>query len=973
MSSTRSLTLSFAVSAALTGSAALIGPGIALGQNAAAQSAEADVPVEIVVTGTRTRSTFAAPTPTQAYSLESMEARGQTNVAQLLLEIPAFSGRSGNTTAGQRGERAGLNFADLRALGSMRTLVLVNGRRFVPTVPLNVGGYAYQVDINQIPSLMIERLDVVTGGASAQYGSDAIAGVTNLILRKRYDGIQGEIQSGISDSGDGNHYRVGMLGGFSFADGRGQVVLSGDFDRSERLGGPSNRDWSDIRTGLFVDPAATATNGLPRNVIDVNYQPGNRAPGGLIVNTTGLSAAARSALIGLQFDSPTAVSPFIRGKYNPATSITTFAALQSGGGFPHMDTLPTLPSLKRTVGWGHASYELTDSLSAFVDVSFAKSTGRIEAVPLNDQSSVYDNTTKTGSQTLIYADNAYIPAALRSFIPVPSGPATAVRPAESFTMSRINYDFGPRDSGTDTKGHTITGGLEGEFANEWSWDASYIFGSNDYERTVASQRDRLLYQLAADAVVNPANGQIVCRSTLTNPTNGCVPVNLFGQGTPSQQALNYFTFTAFGVSRYQQQAAQANLRGNPFATWAGDVSIATGVEARHETVKATIDSRTASLTPDEVWGLAYSGKFTVIEGYLEATAPLARDMAWARSVAVNGAVRHARYSGDASAAGGQTTWKAGLTWEPLDGLLFRAGHSLDIRAPSLYELLLPDLTNVAQISYLGASTSGVLVGSGGNPNLVPEKSHTTTAGFTFRPATLPGLGFSADYFKIDLKGAIASVGGQNIATFCENGTTSFCSAMTFNSSGTLLSIANRLINLASLRTDGVDLSANYAGTAGADTWTVRANATYTRQLATSTPTPSGVPTIVDLAGGVTANAVPDWKATLLASYTHGGLTVSPNVRYVSGGKLSTIFTETATATAPIGILPADNNISEYYIFGLSATLDLLDNERFQVFGVVDNLFDRDPKIIPSAGVTQTNGGLYDFMGRYYRLGVRAKF
>ncbi len=963
----------------LIGSTMLVAPAIALAQGgteaqASPQSDIAKRDAEIVVTGTRTRSILAAPTPTQAFTLDNLEARGQTNVAQLLLEIPAFSGRSGNVTTGQRGERAGLNFADLRALGSMRTLVLVNGRRFVPVVPLNVAGYSYQVDINQIPTLMIDRLDVVTGGASAQYGSDAIAGVVNLVLRKRFDGIKVEVQNGISQLGDGHNFRVGMVAGTSFADGRGELVVSADYDKTKALGGPSSRDWSTPRWGQFTNPAATIANGLARNVVDLDFQPGNRTPGGLIVNTTGLGTPARNALIGLQFDSPTAVSPFVRGRYNPATSITTFSGTQSGGSFPQLDTIPLLPSIERAVVWGHGSYKLTDSITAFVDASWAHSKGRIEATPLNDQASVYDRVTNTGSQVRIFADNPYIPTVLRPSIPAPAGPATAVQPAQSFTMSRQNFDFGDRTSGTDTEGYSISAGLEGELGGGWNWDVSYIYGSNDYKRTVLNQRDRLRYQLAADAVVNPANNQIVCRSTLANPSNGCVPVNLFGQGTPSAQALDYFTFTASGLSRYKQQAAQANIQGSPFATWAGDVAVATGVEWRHESVKATVDERTASGTPDETWGLAYSGKFTVVEGYLEATAPLATDLSWAKSLAINGAIRHARYSQSASAAGGQTTWKVGATYEPVNGLLLRAGRSLDIRAPSLYELLVPNLTNVQNIGFRGATASGVLVGSGGNRNLKPEKAHTTTAGFTLRPAALRGFGFSADYFDIDLKGVIQGVGGQNVATFCEQGVTDFCNLMTFNSGGALLAISNSLLNLASLKTNGVDMTASYDGTLGADRWSVRINATYTDRLVTTIPTPSGVPTIQDNAGSVGQNGFPHWKGNLQVTYMHGPLTVSPNVRYVGPGKLSTILREEATATSPIEILSAQNHIGAYYVVGLSASLDVLPDDRFQLFGVVDNLFDRDPKIVANTfGVPQTNGGLYDFIGRYFRLGVRAKF
>lgn len=929
---------------------------------------------DIVVTGTRTRSTLAAPTPTQAFTLENMEARGQSNVTQMLLEVPAFSGRSSNVTTGQRGERAGTNYADLRALGSMRTLVLVNGRRFVPVVPLNVAGYAYQVDLNQIPTLMIERVDVVTGGASAQYGSDAIAGVVNLVLRERFDGVKVEAQTGISQLGDGHQYRFGLLGGFSFAEGRGHVVLSADYDRSQGLGGPSSRKWSNPRWAIFTDPTATASNGLARNVLDNDVQAGNRAPGGLIVNTTGLSAAARSALIGLQFDSPTTVSPFERGKYNPALTPTTFSGTQSGGGHSRLDNISLLPSVERKVVWGHASYELSDNITAFVDASWAHTKGRIEGFVLSDQSSIYDPVTQTGTQVRIFSDNAFIPAVLRPFIPAPAGPATATQPAESFTMSRHNYDFGDRNSGTDTKGYTFTAGLKGELGGGWTWDASYIYGSNDYERLVLNQRDRQRYALAADAVRNPANDQIVCRSTLTNPTNGCVPVNLFGSGTPSEAALDYFTFTATGVSRYRQNAAQANLQGSPFATWAGDVAIAAGVEWRHESVDATVDEVQQSGNPDELWGLAYDGRFTVVEGYLEATAPLATDLSWAKSLAVNGAVRHARYGKDASAAGGQTTWKLGATYEPVNGLLFRAGHSLDIRAPSLYELRVPNLNNVQNIGFRGATASGVLVGSGGNPNLTPEKAKTTTLGFTLRPAALRGFGFSVDYFNISIKDVIRSVGGQNVALFCERGITSYCDLLRFNSGGVMLSIQNQLLNLASLKTNGVDFTANYNGSLGEDQFSVRATATYTRHYTTTIPTPSGVPTVEEVAGGVNTNAQPRWKGNLIATYTHGPLTVSPNVRYVGKGLVSPLLSDKPTATAPIGMSSSDNSVGDYYVFGLSASVNILPDEGFQVFGVVDNLFNRDPEIVTNAfGVPATNGGLYDFIGRYFRVGVRAKF
>jgi iron complex outermembrane recepter protein len=933
----------------------------------------------VTVTATRTHSTFVAPTPTQSFGQVELQARGATNVSALLAEVPAFGARSGNAASGQRGERAGQNFADLRNLGSTRTLVLIDGRRFVPSVPMNIAANPYQVDLNLIPSLMIQRVDVVTGGASAQYGSDAVAGVTNFILRKQVNGLEGEVQRGVSERGDGGETRIGLVGGLSFHQDRGHLVLAYDDVKNDGIGGPSSRDWSNARIQNFSDPSATLANGLPRSLNAPDVQAGNRTPGGLIVNTSGLSSIASAGLIGTQFNSATSTSAFVRGLYNPATTPTTFAALQSGGGYSGLDNLSMLPSLKRQVAYGRASYDLTDKVTAYLEYSYGKSQGVLIATPTNDQSAVYDPVTHTGSAVRIYADNPYIPAQLRSFIPAPGTPSTITPPAQSFVMNRVNYDFGPRDSITTNKEASIVAGLTGSLEHGWSWDMSYSDGHNDYTRNILGQRNRTLYALATDAVVSPVTGQIVCRSTLTNPNNGCVPVNLFGAGTPSQAALKYFGITTGGLAVYKQKAAQANVRGAPFSTWAGPVAMAAGVEWRNESIKTTVDANSQAGVPDDSIGLAYGGQFSVAEAYVEGVLPIAKDMVFAKSLTFDAAVRHAKYMGDARAARGQTTWKLGSVYQPNDQWLFRVTRSLDIRAPSLYELLLPAVTNALTITAGGVTYGGVAVGSGGNRNLQPEKSNTLTLGSTYRSSIVPGLQLSADYFDIQLEGAIGSVGGPSTAAFCDAGVTSFCSALTYNSGGTLIAIANKYVNLSQIRTSGIDFTTNYRRQIGVGNLSLRGTATYVQRFDVSTPNPTGgAPTVTKYAGG---NAIGltgtyptvRWKSDVSATYRWGDASVSTNVRYVSSGKFSTTLTDQATATAPAGIKASDNNIPSYYVIGLSGTLNLMPDGRVQLFGVIDNLLDRNPPILPNPTFnTLTNGGLYDIIGRYYRVGLRFK-
>lgn len=944
----------------------------------AAEPADADsdsADRAIVVTGTRTRSGFNAPTPTMVVGEAEFQQRAVTNVYSLLSELPAFNSRLSGASNGIRTQTVGQTFADLRGLGSPRTLVLVDGRRFVPSVPASSVGNPYQVDLNLIPSLMIDRVDIVTGGASAQWGSDAVAGVVNLVLKKRFEGVQGELQSGISQRGDAAEFRTGIVAGFSFGESRGHVVVSGDYTRNDGIKGYRSRDWADDYCQFFTDAGATVANGRARQTLRCNTQPGNYTAGGLIVNTTNIATDQRNQLIGLQFDSATAVSQFVRGEFNPATTITTFAANQAGGNNEDRTRNSLMPAVERAVFFGRAEYEFSEALNFFAAGSYGVSTGSSTRLPSRDRTGIYDPATASGSLVRIYADNPYIPAALRPLIPAPATASTATPPAASFTLARVNYDNFEPITNLKDKAYTVATGFNGDLGGGWSWDSSYTYGHNDYFVESLGSRNRALYALAADAIRNPANpSQIICRSTLTNPNNGCVPVNLFGEGSPSLAAQNYYTGVSWARVIYQQHAAQINIQGEPFSTWAGPVAIAVGAEIRHEKIETTVDSISVTNVYDSGLGSDFRGDFTVKEGYLEATVPLLSNMPGAKSFVANGAVRHADYSG----FGGATTWKVGATWEPFDGLLLRVGQSLDIRAPSLYELNVPSSISVSTVRLRGIDYPGVRVSNEGNRNLVPEEARTLTVGGSYQPRFIPGLRLSVDYYEINLAGVIAAVGRIQIADNCTAGIQSACALLTFDSAGALIGVRDQFVNLSSYRTSGFDIAASYDRPLFGGNLALRANATFVDKFLVSIPTvPGQPPVVVDRSNTINSNNEgnnPSWRMTSSATYSDDHFSLTGQLRFVGKGKYDPTLREVATATLPPDITPEQNNVPAYFLFNLSGIFNVLPDQKVQLFWVVNNVFDKNPPIVPAlTTLLQTNGAFYDVVGRFYKVGVRFKF
>jgi outer membrane receptor protein involved in Fe transport len=482
---------------------------------------------------------------------------------------------------------------------------------------------------------------------------------------------------------------------------------------------------------------------------------------------------------------------------------------------------------------------------------------------------------------------------------------------------------------------------------------------------------------AADAVLDPATGEIVCRSTLAGFDPGCVPMNLFGEGSPSQASIDFATGSAVKDLTLEQQIVSLTLRGSPLTLPAGDVNIATGVEYRKETatqygdpISTRIDNDDGlrgsinRLTSGVPGGFQLSnpqplkGNYDVKEFFVEADAPLVTDKTLIKSLSLNGAVRVIEYS----TVGNVTTWKAGISYEPFDDLRLRATRSRDIRAANIQELF-TGVQNALAVVRIDGGTSSALGQRRGNPDLDPEIADTVTYGMVYQPAWIPGFGATVDYYSIDIEGAIQQLSNQQTVDQCANGSQVACAQITTNSSG-LLIINTPYLNLAGLKASGVDLELNYANDIGSGEFTATGLISYLDTLETTVP---GAPS-VDRAGDIGANGTPHWSGSFMLNYNQGPWDFYLQERFIGSGSFDN--------TLPPNSL-ADDKVDPVFYTDITAKYAFdAGIGKAELFGTVNNLFDKDPPIVPFSpyGVYRsTNPGLYDVVGRYFTVGLKLRF
>lgn len=908
--------------------------------DAPATASAADEVEEVVVTGSRIqRAGFEAPTPTTVLSADTLAKLATTDIGSTLGQLPAFQtdqNGSTNTLGGDAGRR----YANLRGLGSQRTLVLMDGQRLPPSALTG------QTDLNTIPQILINRVDIVTGGASAQWGSDAVAGVVNLMTKKSIDGFETDFSYGASQQNDNIEKRFGLAYGNTFADGRARLVLGGEWADNQGVGDMYTRDWGREEWGLVRNASYAPNTGQAQFLVLPNVRRSVVGAGGLVIG---------GPLNGVTFNPDGSPRYFNFGDINGGTGGT----MSGGEGYAKGDAQGTmlLPATERASAQARLSYDLTSDIELFgqANINYVNVNGTGPG-PLDYAS----------NSLLIKSDNAYLSPAMRDMM-VANG-------VNSFQIGRYWKDdlFGSdfalsRPSLENTaRAHTFTLGANGNFAGDWTWDSYASYSRNTVDADQRGYRIQSRYYESADAVLD-ANGVVVCRSALTNPGNGCVPVNLFGEGSVTPEAAAYFTGSPSTELTYERTVFAANLNGVPFSTWAGEVAVAAGVEHRRDEVDL-VQNDPLALARAYNYGNTQpiSGSVDVTEGYVETVVPLLSDVPLAQKLELTGAVRLTNYS----TSGSVTTWKLGMTDVVTDSLRLRASISRDIRAPNVSELYTGQSTGIANIFHpitndLYATTTV----TSGNEDLDPERSTTVTGGFAFQPAFLPGFRLSADIYNIEIKDVISSISANNVFQNCFlGGQQNFCDLLSFQGPATATAQLP-MQNLSSLEVRGVDGEVSY----GFDLSSLVTDAmgrldfnlflTYQSDIIVA-----GVNRAGDMGASARPYGGPEWKWNLLTTYSLDRFKGTVGLRYVGEGiKDATVAHD----------YYSDPNVDSVIYTSLALSYDVPVSGKLnglQVYSNVQNLFDVDPPVNPVSGAGNPyNSIFHDVIGRTYTVGLRAQF
>jgi outer membrane receptor protein involved in Fe transport len=964
----RALLKCSAASAAL-GLGMLSAPALA---QATAQPAEAASSDFIVVTGSRiARPNIEGAAPVTVLSQEEFTLRGAVNVEELLFNTPQIIPSLGGNTNNPGDGRA---IIDLRGLGANRTLILVNGRRWIGSGPDQV------VDVNTIPVALIQRTEILTGGRSAIYGSDAIAGVVNFVTRTDFEGFQADAGYRITTRGDGGTFDANLAFGASLADGRGNVTLFVGYT-----------DRNPVFQGARAFSRNVNASGTPGNF---SFAGSGIIPQGRLI-TAGFATATAP---GSNWNIPVPPGFFTDAFFNPdGTSRAYRGAPDSYNYAP--DNYLQLPQTRWLAG-SFANYEFNENLEFYGEMVYTNNRTVSELAP-----------TPIAQTVKIRIDNPFVSQAVRDVwaqmdanqvrsIPVIGG-LTPDAPNDGFISGslfrRIN-EIGSRISDRERQAFRVLGGVRGEISGDWRYDAYYYYArTTDLE----SQFGNVSLSRYAAAVAGCPTGAPA----------GCAPANVFGLGNISQAAANYISVDTKNTREIDEQVLSASIsNGNLFSLgWGADpVGLAFGAEKRWVF---------GSFAPDFILssgdvvgfnaGQPTKGGYDVAEVFGELNIPIAADTPGFHRLELNGAARYSDYSND---TGGVFTWGVTGIWAPIRDISFRGSYQKAIRAPTVNNLFLGQALNFpAFVDYcrqavaatnatlrqscINTGVPAALVGTpfgsgntqiraivGGNPNLKEETADTWTAGVVLTPTFAPGLSITVDYYNIEIKDGILG-GGPGVAVLRDacygtpgNGFTPFDTSFCRNLPRNPITIdiedaQNFAINAGSVKTRGVDFEVRYGipanfGLFGAEDSRFQFSIAGTRLIQYDFNNLAAIPTLVrECAGkfGLTCgDPFAKWRMVGNFGWASGPALINFRANLLSGMK--------DDGTAGTNVLP---EIKDYWTFDLSAAIDV--NERFGfTFGIV-NLFDRGPPELLDAQDQQANTfpSTFDVMGR--RLFVRGTF
>jgi outer membrane receptor for ferrienterochelin and colicin len=989
---------------------------------------------EVVVTGSRLQSAgFNAPTPVTVINAETIEQRAPANMSDVLLEQPALRINSGDSLrigiGGNNPNPLPQSFIvapDLRSLGANRTLVLMNGHRVVPST------WDSQVDINIVPVGLVERVEVVTGGASAAYGSDAVSGVTNIILRKNMQGIKGGAQLGVTEYTGAKQYTFNLSGGTSLMNDRLHVMAGVDVNKSEAITDVYGKKYGQDEIGTFGPTAAyRIANNAQANIITTNVEPASTAPGGLYCVGAGNNPCATQGP-AYTFDANGNPVAFSRGTISQNGQLMIGSTSNYGRNLNNLQPL-RIPT-SRYDFMGRVSYDITDDMNVYFEFNNSRNLTYPYKAGDNYQSgSIGGNT----PGIVVARTNPFVTANTASLL------TSVGHTGTTFTIGRNHTElsFGGISglaARQDAETRRFAVGLEGSFGDNWNYD---LFFQQGRAWTLLQRNDYSPWALqkAVNGCATPAVGSPgfttaaqVATLNLYESLSGktCVPFNPFGVDRNTAAAIEYFQNQTYSDQHMSQDAASVSLTGTPFQIPAGDVAVAVGADWRQDSVNAPVDpiSRAGSgygaAVPAPLSNTVAEtfGHYHVQEGFLELGIPLLKDKFLARSLDFNSAGRITRYE----LTGTVYTWKLGMTWEPIESLRLRLTKSHDIRQGNMVELFRvggPNNSNynttqlkvgtvgangtaynpsgntnpvgsVANGPGYGAAVGGGLsVGGVGNPLLRPEIADTVTGGVVF---TKGGFQTSVDYYYINMTDVIANGNAQTAIDNCVAGDAKYCSYITFITNANVASgiqiIGAPNENQNRLVVSGYDFELGYNLQIGPGRFSARSLINYQPQNKQ-----------VTLSNGQTterANTLgsqPKLGYNLSFGYDVGRLNANLQVRGFGKRRGNNIiYNPDGSINANTILGPEDGDAYTARVASaaaaggaaagtVAASTNTINKNRWPAQYFINGglSFDVNDKVTAYLNVDNllnkqppelaTSAALYDFVGRRYRMGARANF
>jgi len=903
---------------------------------------------EVLVTGSRIqRSGFETSTPVNVVDQKLIEESGYANIYDVLKSVPSIGVGLGSANASPgalSNPEAGASFVNLRGLGVDRSLVLVDGLRRV-----SGSSQSSAVDVSMIPAGLIERVETITGGASAVYGADAVSGVVNIIMKDEMEGVEMSISSGASTEGSGGE-RIGfdLAGGTGFDDDRGSLVFGVSYSKEDELRA-TQRDFSSRQLFVTNNPDNTGPDdGIPDTInLDDSAIWIFATTGAFNLGGQWYTADPDVRLID------TGVPYGIYGVGAEGFRQVDFSRLRQ-----EQETIATRASL---------NYELFDGINFFFDADYGQTTTVGSAQP--------DNTTGGGGYTInsLQRDNPLIPADLAASMDA-NGLTT-------LGFLRAYTNWGNRTPTFDRTSFSFAAGFEGTLQNDWDWSVS--FQDSRYENNSKWSNYAITENLAnaIDVIADPVTGEPVCRSGAA----GCVPIYPLSQEPMSAEQDAYIRHTALRFHRNEQRVAAASLAGNLMDLPAGALQFAAGLEHREEEIKSMDDGLARQGALHLFRGQEpQNAEMSVKEAYLELVVPVIAEMPFIQQLDIEAAVR----SSDYDTIGSTTASKIGLNWAISDDLRIRASSSISVRAPNLSELFSPGVTtgaflidpcDITQIN-LGTSSRaancaalGIPVGwanpnaanakqliTGGNPDLTEEESDSFTFGLVITPDAIKGLSLSIDYWDIEITDAIGSFGASDIIKKCVDSPSlanNFCPMITRDGQLSIERINVSRINVGRLNASGIDFGGAYGFDIAGGDLSINLNGSFLMEHEELID--GSDPTSLFINRNDPNN--PKLRSNLNLTYQQGPLSLGLNTRYIG----STIYDPNAltdeTSDKPLVPSRVYNDLIIGYEF---------ENE-LRITGTITNIGDVNPPRIGDLflGVR----GNYDNTGRFISLRASYSF